>query len=153
MGTLNLESVTRKAATPMNDQPEVGRPNYSAAGSRPSPSPVPRQGGYGGPERGARPDLRAVLAMAAAVLAWSSWTPFYNLPIVVALLAAVFAARWGTQAKRNILAAEGARSGAGLADLARVLGLADLAILAYLIFHYYFVAHAGIKGVLTLLLT
>ena len=137
----------------MNDQPEVGRPNYSAAGSRPSPSPVPRQSGYRGPDEGARLELRAILAMGAAVLAWSSWTPFYTLPIIVALVAAVFAARWGAQAKRNILASEGARSGAGLADLARLLGLADLAILAYLIFHYYFVAHAGIKGVLTLLLT
>jgi hypothetical protein len=136
----------------VNDQPEVGRPNYSAAGSRPSPSPVPRQGGFD-PEQGARLDLRAVLAMAAAVLAWSSWTPFYNLPIAVALVAAVLAARWGARAKRNILAAEGTRTGAGLADLARVLGLADLAILAYLIFHYYFVAHAGAKGVLTLLFT
>lgn len=97
--------------------------------------------------------MRAVFAMAAAVLAWSSWTPFYNLPIVVALVAAVLAARWGARAKRNIVAAEGARSGAGLADMARVLGLADLGILAYLIFHYYFVAHTGIKGVLTLLLT
>jgi hypothetical protein len=91
--------------------------------------------------------------MAAAVLAWSSWTPFYNLPIIVALVAAVFAAKWGAQAKRNILAADGARSGAGLADVARLLGLADLAILAYLLFHYYFIAHAGVKGVLTLLLT
>ena len=138
----------------MNDQPEVGRPNYSAAGSRPSPSPVPRQGGgFGGPDQGARLELRAVAAMAAAVLAWSSWTPFYNLPIAVALVSAVFAARWGARAKRSILAAEGTRTGAGLADLAPLLGLADLAILAYLIFHYYFVAHAGIKGVLTLLLT
>ena len=139
----------------MNDQPEVGRPNYSAAGSRPSPSPVPRQSGgsHGGPEQGARVELRAVAAIAAAVLAWSSWTPFYNLPIVVALVAAVLAARWGARAKRSILAAEGTRTGAGLADLARILGLADLAILGYLIFHYYFVAHAGIKGVLTLLLT
>ena len=137
----------------MNDQPEVGRPNYSAGGSRPSPSPVPRQGGYGGPGHGARLELRAAAAMAAAVLAWSSWTPFYNLPIVVALVAAVFAARWGARAKRSILASEGTRTGAGLADLARLLGLADLAILAYLLFHYYFVAHAGIKGVLTLLLT
>ncbi|MEY9855221.1 hypothetical protein ABH935_000820 [Catenulispora sp. GAS73] len=138
----------------MNDQPEVGRPNYNAAGSRSSPSPVPRQGGgYGGPDQGSRLEPRAVAAMAAAVLAWSSWTPFYNLPIAVALVSAVFAARWGARAKRNILAAEGTRTGAGLADLARLLGLADLAILAYLIFHYYFVAHAGIKGVLTLLLT
>lgn len=138
----------------MNDQPEVGRPNYSAAGSRPSASPLPRQGGGGYlPDDGARIDLRAVAAMAAAVLAWSSWTPFYNLPIVVALVAAILAARWGARAKRNILASEGRRTGAGLADLARLLGLADLAILAYLIFHYYFVAHAGIKGILTLLLT
>jgi hypothetical protein len=136
----------------MNDQPEVGRPNYSAAGSRPSPSPLPRQGGMG-PEQGARLEIRAVMAMGAAILAWSSWTPFYNLPIVVALVAAVFAARWGARAKRAIVAAEGTRTGAGLADLARLLGLADLAILAYLIFHYYFVAHAGVKGVLTLLLT
>ncbi|MFD0638379.1 hypothetical protein ACFQ9X_49285 [Catenulispora yoronensis] len=59
----------------------------------------------------------------------------------------------GAQAKRNILAADGARTGAGLADVARLLGLADLAILAYLIFHYYFIAHAGIGGVMTLLLT
>lgn len=137
----------------MNDQPEVGRPNYSAAGSRPSPSPVPRQGGGYDPDQGARLEPRAVSAMAAAVLAWSSWTPFYNLPIVVALVAAVLAARWGARAKRNILAADGTRTGAGLADLARVLGLADLAILAYLVFHYYFVAHAGVKGVLTLLFT
>lgn len=138
----------------MNEQPEVGRPNYSAAGSRASASPVPRQGGGGyPPEQGARVDMRAVAAMGAAALAWSSWTPFYNLPIAVALVAAVLAARWGAQAKRNILASEGRRTGAGLADLARLLGLADLAILAYLIFHYYFVAHAGIKGILTLLLT
>ncbi|GAA1962938.1 hypothetical protein [Catenulispora subtropica] len=137
----------------MNDQPELGRPNYSAGGSRPNPGAVPqRQGGYV-PEEGARLELRAVFAMAAAVLAWSSWTPFYNLPIVVALVAAGFAAKWGAQAKRNILAADGARSGAGLADIARLLGLADLAILAYLLFHYYFIAHAGVKGVLTLLLT
>jgi len=138
---------------PMNDQPEVGRPNYSAAGSRPSASPVPRQGGGYPPEQGARVDLRAVAAIAAAALAWSSWTPFYNLPIVVALVAAILAARWGARAKRTILASEGRRTGAGLADLARLLGMADLAILAYLIFHYYFVAHAGIKGILTLLLT
>ena len=138
----------------MNEQPEVGRPNYSAAGSRPSPSPVPRQGGgYRGPDQGARIELRAVAAMAAAVLAWSSWTPYYNLPIVVALVAAVLAARWGARAKRAIIASEGTRTGAGLADLARLLGLADLAILGYLIFHYYFVAHTGIKGILTLLLT
>jgi len=139
----------------MNDQPEVGRPNYSAGGSRPNPGAVPTRPGGGGyvPEGGARLELRAVFAMAAAVLAWSSWTPFYNLPIIVALVAAVFAAKWGAQAKRNILAADGARSGAGLADVARLLGLADLAILAYLLFHYYFIAHAGVKGVLTLLLT
>lgn len=137
----------------MNDQPEVGRPNYNAGGSRPSASPVPRQGGGYPPEQGARVDLRAVAAMAAAALAWSSWTPFYNLPIVVALVAAVLAARWGARAKRTILASEGTRTGAGLADLARLLGMADLAILAYLIFHYYFIAHAGVKGVLTLLLT
>lgn len=136
----------------MNDQPEVGRPNYSAGGSRPAPTAVPRHGGYE-PGQGGRLELRAVFAMAAAVLAWSSWTPFYNLPIIVALIAAVFAARWGAQAKRNILAADGQRSGAGLADVARVLGLADLAILAYLIFHYYFIAHTGAKGVLTLLFT
>jgi hypothetical protein len=138
----------------MNEQPEVGRPNYSAAGSRASAGSVPRQGGGGyPPEQGARVDLRAVAAMGAAALAWSSWTPFYNLPIVVALVSAFLAARWGARAKRSIVAAEGARSGAGLADMARVLGLADLAILTYLIFHYYFVAHTGIKGVLTLLLT
>ena len=71
----------------------------------------------------------------------------------MALVAAILAARWGARAKRNILASEGRRTGAGLADLARLLGIADLAILAYLIFHYYFVAHAGIKGILTLLLT
>lgn len=137
----------------MNDQPELGRPNYSAGGSPPNPGAAPpRQGGYL-PDDGARLELRAVFAMAAAVLAWSSWTPFYNLPIIVALVAAVFAAKWGAQAKRNILAADGARSGAGLADVARLLGLADLAILAYLLFHYYFIAHAGVKGVLTLLLT
>jgi hypothetical protein len=80
MGTLNVSpgltlALIRKADGRMNDQPEVGRPNYSAAGSRPAPSPVPRQGGYV-PEEGARLELRAVLAMAAAVLAWSSWTPF-----------------------------------------------------------------------------
>jgi hypothetical protein len=137
----------------MNDQHEVGRPNYSAAGSRASATPAPRQAGGYPPEQGARLDLRAVAAMAAAALAWSSWTPFYNLPIIVALVAAVLAARWGARAKRNILASEGRRTGAGLADMARLLGAADLAILAYLIFHYYFIAHAGVKGVLTLLLT
>lgn len=138
----------------MNDQPEVGRPNYSAGGSRPNPGAVPtRPGGGYVPDDGARLEPRAVFAMAAAVLAWSSWTPFYNLPIIVALVAALFAAKWGAQAKRNILAADGARSGAGLADIARLLGLADLAILAYLLFHYYFIAHAGVRGVLTLLLT
>lgn len=136
----------------MNDQPELGRPNYSAGGSRPNPGPQPRPGGYT-PQDDARLEPRAVLAMAAAILAWSSWTPFYNLPIIVALVAAVFAARWGAQAKRNILAAEGTRTGAGLADIARLLGLADLAILAYLIFHYYFIAHAGAGAVLTLLFT
>ncbi|WP_344667222.1 hypothetical protein [Catenulispora yoronensis] len=137
----------------MNDQPELGRPNYSAGGSRPNPGGgAPRPGGYV-PEEGGRLEPRALLAMAAAVLAWSSWTPFYTLPILVALIAAVLAARWGAQAKRNILAADGARTGAGLADVARLLGLADLAILAYLIFHYYFIAHAGIGGVMTLLLT
>ena len=31
--------------------------------------------------------------------------------------------------------------------------MADLAILAYLLFHYYFIAHAGLAGVVDLLFT
>jgi hypothetical protein len=91
--------------------------------------------------------------MAAALFAWSSWTPYYTLPIAAALVAAILAARWGRTAKRSIEWSEGMRSGAALADIARALGLADLAVLGYLLFHYYFIAHAGMKGVLDLLFT
>jgi hypothetical protein len=138
----------------MSDQPEVGRPNYTASGAAGAGSSS-RGGPYQGPVRepGARIDFRALAALAAALFAWSSWTPFYNLPIAAALVAAFLAARWGRQAKRNIEWSDGARSGAAIADVARVLGLADLAVLGYLLFHYYFIAHAGMKGVLDLLLT
>jgi hypothetical protein len=137
----------------MSEQPEVGRPNYTASGAADSASSS--RGQYQGPVRepGARPDPRALAAFAAALFAWSSWTPFYNLPIAAALVAAFLAARWGRRAKQNIEWSDGARSGAAIADIARVLGLADLAVLGYLLFHYYFLAHAGMNGVLDLLFT
>ncbi len=140
----------------MSEQPELGRPNYTAGGSAASQSSGRGGGGQQGPalDPDSRLELRAVAALAAAVFAWSSWTPFYNtLPIAAALVAAFLAARWGRKAKQNIEWSNGLRSGAGIADVARALGLADLAVLGYLIFHYYFIAHAGMKGVLDLLLT
>jgi hypothetical protein len=142
----------------MSEQPEVGRPNYTAGGASGAAGPGgSRPGGVRGPGRrpepGSRVELRAIAAFAAALFAWSSWTPFYSLPIAAALVAAILAARWGRKAKQSIEWSDGLRTGATLADLARVLGLADLAVLGYLLFHYYFIAHAGLAGVVDLLFT
>lgn len=129
----------------MNDQPEVGRPNYSAAGSRPSPSPVPSRQKQPEP----RLPIRAVLASFCAVFAWLWALHGFELPLLVPFLVALYGIRLALRAKSNAVAtsemviAVGAMGAAGLF----VFQMAFTALLKY------FVYQQGFDSIVKMFLT
>ena len=79
----------------MDDQPELGRPNYSASASRPLPSPA---ASTGPDHEEPRIPIRAVLAAFCALLPWG-WTLYLvRVPMLVPFLLALIALRLGRRA-------------------------------------------------------
>jgi hypothetical protein len=112
----------------VSQDPELGRPNYSA-GSASSPSRGRQQPVHGGPEPRVEP--RAVQAVLAAVLSW------FFLPVIAAL----FALQRARVARARIAAAQGLRTGDGLIRLAVLLAYANLAVSAVLAFYWWRSGH------------
>ena len=80
----------------MNDQPELGRPNYSASASRPAPTTV---GSPGTDKEEPRIPIRAVLAAFCALIPWA-WTLYLlRIPMLVPFLLSLVALRLGRRAQ------------------------------------------------------
>jgi len=128
----------------MNDQPEVGRPNYSASASRPSPNAV--VGKQEKPER--RLPVRAVLAALCALFPWA-WTLFiFRMPLVIPFVVALLGVRIGLRAKANSQAAGEEVIAVAAVIAAGVFLFVNLSTM----FTKYFVLHQSFGSVVNFLL-
>ena len=118
---------------PVSQDPELGRPNYSAGSAAPSHARTPQP-------QGAAPRVRleprAVQALLAAVLSW------FVLPGIAALVALQRARR----ARERIDFSQGTRTGGDLVVWARLLAYANLAVTAALAFYWWRSGHLWAVG-------
>jgi hypothetical protein len=125
----------------MNDQPALGRPNYSVSASRPAPTAVPLPDAD---REEPRIPIRAGVAAFTALLPWAWTVRLIPLPMVVMFLSALLALRlsrraWATSASRlETLIALGAMFAAG------VFVFIQLAVT----FGQYFVYHGSVGSII-----
>ena len=125
----------------MNDQPELGRPNYSASASRQAPTAASLPDAD---REEPRIPVRAGLAAFAGLLPWSWTFDLVPLPMVVMLLSAILALRWS----RRAWATSASRLETLIALGAMLAGGVFVFIQLAVTFGQYFVYHGSVGSII-----
>ncbi|NUP47898.1 MAG: hypothetical protein HOW97_11390 [Catenulispora sp.] len=125
----------------MDDQPEVGRPNYSASASRPAPTAL---GVAASVQEEPRIPIRAALAAFAALLPWAWTVGLVPLPMLVMFLSALLALRLSRRAR----AASASRLETVMALGAMLAAAVFVFIQLAVTFGQYFVYHGSVGSII-----
>lgn len=131
----------------MSDQDEIGRPNYTRGGASPAPSRLPAGGP--GPREPQDMSLRPWLALAAMLVTAGCWTQVLSVPLIVGLITAILAMRWGLKSRLG----GGSAAAVVAANLSWIVAALFILQLMALISVRYFSDHQGFGAAIDILLT